>query len=94
MLQRFSRMHQLDAQLCGIFTVELIGAQIAAAPDAALDGLCAACLQGVQAGAQCIVLGGAALTGLASQLQPRLPVPVLDNVLLGVHAVALVCGKA
>lgn len=92
MLQRFSRMHQLDAQLCGIFTVELIGAQIAAAPDAALDGLCAACLQGVQAGAQCIVLGGAALTGLASQLQPRLP--VLDNVLLGAHAVALVCGKA
>lgn len=88
MLQRFARMHQLDGQLRGIFTVELTGAQIAAAPDAALDDLCCACEQGVQAGAGCIVLGGAALTGLANLLQARLPVPVLDNVVLGAHAVA------
>lgn len=88
MLQRFARMHQLDAQLRGIFTVELTGAQIAAVPDAALDDLCRACERGVEAGAGCIVLGGAALTGLASELQSRLPVPVLDNVVLGALAVA------
>ena len=87
MLARFARTHQLDAGLLGIHTVELTGAQIAAAPEQAMDALLAACELGVRAGARSIVLGGAALTGLAAALQPRLPVPVLDNVLLGAQAV-------
>lgn len=88
MLARFARMHQLDASLVAIHTVELTGAQIAAAPERAMDALFAACELGLRAGARSIVLGGAALTGLATALQPRLPVPVLDNVLLGARAVA------
>lgn len=88
MLQRFARMHQLDAQLCGIHTVELTGAQIAANPQQALDDLCIACGKGVAAGAQAILIGGAALAGLSAELQPRVALPLLDNVALAAAAVA------
>ena len=88
MLERFARMHQLDTRLVGVFTVDLTGAQIAAAPGRAIESLCAACQEGIAAGAECILLGGAALTGLAGTLQARLGVPVLDNVVLGAKAVS------
>ena len=88
MLEHFARMHQIDRELVGIHTVDLTGAQIAAAPEQAMDDLANACRLGMAAGARSIVLGGAALTGLASRLQERLPVPLLDNVLLGAQAVA------
>ena len=88
MLARFARAQQLDAGLCGIHTVDLTGGQIAAAPSAALDSLAAAAQQGIDGGAGCILLGGAALAGLAARLQPRVGVPVLDNVLLAARAVA------
>ena len=88
MLARFARMHGLDAGLVGIHTIDWTGAQIAADPDGARDALIAAARQGIDAGAQCILLGGAALAGLAAALQPRLEVPVLDNVLLAAGAVA------
>ncbi len=87
MLQRFARMHQLDAQLRGIHTVELTGAQIAQAPAQSMDMLAEACQRAIAQGAHHIVLGGAALVGLAEQLQPRVGVPLLDNVLLGAAAV-------
>ncbi len=86
-LERFARMHQLDACLVGVHTVDLTGAQIAAEPERALDDLCGACERGLHAGATSVVLGGAALAGLAARLQPRLPIPLLDNVLLGAQAV-------
>ena len=87
MLERFARMHRLDTQLAGIYTVELTGVQIAAAPQQAIGELAGACRLGIAAGARNILLGGAALVGLASQLQQRLSVPVLDNVLLAARAV-------
>jgi allantoin racemase len=88
MLARFARAQALDANLVGIHTIDWTGAQIAADPDGARDALVAAAQQGVDAGAQCVLLGGAALAGLAPSLQPRLAVPVLDNVLLAAQAVA------
>lgn len=88
MLARFARMHGLEAQLTGIHTIDWTGAQIAADPEGARDALVAAAREGVDGGAECILLGGAALTGLADVLQPHLPVPVLDNVLLAARAVA------
>ncbi|HEY6133211.1 MAG TPA: aspartate/glutamate racemase family protein [Rubrivivax sp.] len=87
MLMRFARAHELDDRLADIQTIDLTGAQIAANPDAALDALAAAASRGVDAGAECILLGGAALCGLAGRLQPRVGVPVLDNVLLAAQAV-------
>ena len=88
MLARFARAHELDAQLTGIHTVDLTGAQIAASPERALEDLAAACARGIDGGAQCILLGGAALAGLAASLQPLVAAPVLDNVLLAAQAVA------
>ncbi len=88
MLRRFARMHQLDAQLRGIFTIALTGAQIAQEPDRAQHDLVAACRSGIDAGATTVVLGGAGLAGMAAQLQPHLAVTVLDNVLLGAQAVS------
>jgi len=86
MLERFARMHRLDDRLVGVHTVDLTGAQIAAEPERALDDLREACERGQQAGAHSIVLGGAALAGMAATLQPRLAIPLLDNVLLGAQA--------
>ena len=88
MLERFAHTHRLDAQLQGVFTVELTGAQIAAEPQRARADLCRACQAGVDAGALVILLGGAALTGQSGALQPDVVVPVLDNVLLAAQAVA------
>lgn len=88
MLARFARAHALDERLTGIHTIDWTGAQIAADPDRARDALVAAAQHGIDEGAQCILLGGAALAGLAPSLQPRLAVPVLDNVLLAAQAVA------
>lgn len=88
MLARFARAHELDRGLTGIHTIDWTGAQIAADPDGARDALVAAARLGVRDGAQCILLGGAALAGLAPSLQPQLPVPVLDNVVLAAQAVA------
>lgn len=88
MLARFARAHQLDAQLVGIHTIDWTGAQIAADPAGAHDALVAAAQHGIEAGAERVLLGGAALAGLAPALQPRLAVPLLDNVLLAAQAVA------
>ena len=88
MLERFARAHRLDANLVGIHTVALTGAQIAADPARALDDLANAAERGIGDGADVVLLGGAALYGLAAQLQPRLARPVLDNVLLAAQAVA------
>jgi allantoin racemase len=88
MLERFARAHQLGAHLVGIHTVDWTGAQIAADPAGAREALAAAARQGIAGGAGCVLLGGAALAGLAAVLQPDLSVPVLDNVLLAAQAVA------
>lgn len=88
MLARFARAQALDERLTGIHTIDWTGAQIAADPDRARDALVAAAQHGIEEGAQCILLGGAALAGLAPSLQSRLAVPVLDNVLLAAQAVA------
>lgn len=86
MLERFARMHGLDAQLKGVFTVELTGVQIAADPERAYADLRRACQAGIDAGARAILLGGAALTGLGPALQADVAVPVLDNVVLAAQA--------
>jgi Asp/Glu/hydantoin racemase len=88
MLARFARAHQLDGGLVGIHTIDWTGARIAADPAGALGALTDAARRGIDDGAQCILLGGAALTGLAPSLQQRVGMPVLDNVLLAAQAVA------
>ncbi|MCJ2013563.1 aspartate/glutamate racemase family protein [Methylobacterium sp. J-076] len=74
--------------LVGIRTVARTGGEIAQDPKAALPDLaaaCQACAEEDRAGA--IILGGAALVGLAAQLQPQVRVPILCSVEAGVRAV-------
>ncbi|CAJ0868932.1 Hydantoin racemase [Ralstonia sp. LMG 32965] len=64
-----------------IHTVELDGAALYAAPDAAeqiLIGACTTVLRRQPVDA--IVLGGAGLAGLAQKLQAHVPVPLIDSV--------------
>lgn len=80
MLQRLAQALGCDA-LAAIHTVSLTGAQLAADPGHARRVLAEACVdmhrtQDVQA----IVLGGAALAGMAAEIQDQLPIPVIDSV--------------
>lgn len=88
MLARFARAHGLDERLTGIHTIDWTGARILADPDGARDALLSAARAGIDGGAECVLLGGAGLAGLAPTLQPHLPVPVIDNVLAAAQAVA------
>jgi len=68
-----------DKNLAGIRTVAPSGAEIAADPDAAIASLieaiedCAA-----KDGAECVILGGAGLTGLATPIRARTKIAIVD----------------
>jgi Asp/Glu/hydantoin racemase len=88
MLTEFVAALGLGRYLTGVRTVAPTGAEIAADPDAALGGLAAACRACAEAdGAEAVILGGAALAGLAARIQPTVPVPVLCSVEAGTRAV-------
>lgn len=73
--------------LAGIRTVERTGGEIARDPEGSLASLAAACQDCVaQDRAEVVILGGAALAGLATRLQPHVPVPVLCSVEAGIRA--------
>lgn len=77
----------LGERLAGVRTVAPTGGEIARDPDAALDALVGACLDGVaRDGAGAVILGGAALAGLAERIQPHVPVPVIGSVEAGTRA--------
>ncbi len=70
----------------GIRTVERTGGEIAKDPEGSLASLAAACRDCVeQDRAEAVILGGAALAGLAARLQPDVPVPVLCSVEAGIR---------
>ena len=74
--------------LVSIRTIARTGGEIARDPRAAMPELAAACRACVEHDrAEAVILGGAALVGLASLLQPHVPVPVLCSVETGVRAV-------
>jgi Asp/Glu/hydantoin racemase len=78
----------LSHRLAGVRTIAPTGGDIARDPDAALSQLAAAgtaCAR--DDGADVVILGGAALAGLAVRIQPRVPVPVLCSVEAGTRAV-------
>jgi len=78
----------LSDRFAGVQTVVPTGDLIARDPEAALAGLADACeLSRTQDGADVVILGGAALAGLAARLQPRLSIPVICSVETGMQAV-------
>jgi allantoin racemase len=84
----------LSDRLAAIRTIAPTGDEIAHNPAAALDSLATACTAcATQDGANVVILGGAALAGLAARIQPAVPIPVLCSVEAGAHAV-LTAGQA
>lgn len=88
MLEEFVAQIGLSDRLAGVRTVAPTGGDIARDPDAALGQLAAACTACAREdGADTVILGGAALAGLAARIQPMVPVPVLCSVEAGTLAV-------
>jgi Asp/Glu/hydantoin racemase len=84
MLRRLAQALGFEARLAGIHTVAPTGAQLAADPEGAQALLALACREAVERfDAQAVIVGGAALAGMAKLLQPRCPVPLIDSVQAG-----------
>ncbi len=99
MLSEFVASIGLGAKLAVIKTVAPSGGDIARDPEGALDLLAAACQSAVREhGAECVILGGAGLAGLAARLSQRVDVPLIDSVAAAVKTaeslVALRAAKA
>jgi allantoin racemase len=95
MLTEFVAMLGLTERLAGIRTVAPTGGEIARDPDAALGRLAEACSASAEIdGADVVVLGGAALAGLAERVQPQVAVPVICSVEAGARAVIAAAGLA
>lgn len=77
----------------GTVAVSLTGAQLAAQPEQAKQLLLQACLQVQQQWAvDAIILGGAALAGMAAALQHSVALPLVDSVEAGARAVLNLAG--
>jgi allantoin racemase len=85
MLARLARALDLADHLAAIHIVAPTGAQMAADPKGALELLRAAC-RDAATGADCVILGGAALAGVAAAIAPALDVPLIDSVSAGAEA--------
>lgn len=87
MLTEFVAAMGLADRLAAIRTVAPTGGEIAENPDAALAQLADACTAcATQDGAEVVILGGAALAGIAERIQPIVSVPVLCSVAAGTRA--------
>lgn len=87
MLREFVAGLGLAERLAAVRTVAPTGGDIARDPDAALALLAAACTAcAKEDDADVVILGGAALAGLAARIQPAVPVPVLCSVETGAIA--------
>ena len=84
MLRRLAQALGVADALAGVHTVAPSGAQLAADPTTALPLLAHACREAAHAtGADCIVLGGAGLAGMAARIQGEVPMPLIDSVSAG-----------
>ena len=79
MLEEFCLVRGFGRDRVLVRSVTPTGEMIARDPQGALSLLAGAAGEAVAAGAGVVVLGGAGLAGLATQLAPALPVPVLDS---------------
>ena len=84
MLDRLASSLGFSAALAGIHTVAPSGAQLAQDPVGARSLLAEACREAaVRFQAQAVILGGAALAGMAVDIAASVPVPLIDSVSAG-----------
>ncbi|MEA2940284.1 MAG: allantoin racemase, partial [Bradyrhizobium sp.] len=87
MLTEFVAWLGLAERLAAVRTIAPTGDLIARDPEAALAALAAACTAcAAEDGAEAVILGGAALAGLAARVQPSVPIPVLCSAEIGARA--------
>ena len=85
MLEEFAASRGLAERLAAVIAVPQTGAAIAENPDAAFDALSASCNAAVREhGAECVILGGAGLAGIAARIAGRVAVPLVDCVVAAV----------
>lgn len=92
MLQRLAQALGHADALVHIETVAPSGAELRADPALARTLLGEACQVAERRGARTIILGGAGLAGMAAQLQPHSPLPLIDSVDAGLRV--LLSGSA
>jgi len=96
MLREYVSGLGLSERLTAVRAIAPAGDEIARDPEAALAHLAAACTAcATEDGADVVILGGAALAGLAARIQPAVPIPVVCSVDAGAHAVlaAAIAGR-
>lgn len=76
--------HGLASRLAGLIGVDATPQEAVRDPDGVARKLQAGLGTLVEQGADAVVLGGAALAGMAPRLQPQSPVPLLDGITCGV----------
>ncbi len=95
MLTEFVAWLGLAERLAAVRTIAPTGDRIARDPEAALAELATACTAcAVEDGADVVILGGAALAGLAARIQPSVQVPVLCSVEAGTRAAIAAAAQA
>jgi Asp/Glu/hydantoin racemase len=95
MLTEFVAWLGLAERLAAVRTIAPTGDLIARDPAAALAELAAACTAcATEDGADVVILGGAALAGLATRIQPSVPIPVLCSVEAGTRAAVAAASQA
>lgn len=79
-LQEFVMTIGLTNRMCSIRTTAMTGGDIFQAPDVAIASLLEEIARCKDDGAARVILGGAGLAGLADQLRPHSPLPIIDSV--------------
>lgn len=83
MLQRFAAAEGLAQSLLDIHVVERSGVALMAQPDGGAGELLGVIEAAARPPSRAVVIGGAALGGIARQVAGRVPVPLIDSVQAG-----------
>jgi allantoin racemase len=92
MLDRFALANGLAEGLAGIHVVEKSGVELMAMPDGGAAELLGALRAAAAPPVRAVVIGGAALGGIAQRVAAQVPVPVIDSVQAGARWAAATLG--
>ena len=94
MLERLAAALGYAEKVARIRTIALTGAEIAADPQGSIAFLAAACRAAAREDdAQAVMLGGAALAGMAARIAPQVGGPVIDSVHAGARVAAALAAE-
>ena len=94
MLERFAAANGLSDGLAGIHVVERSGVELMAMPDGGAGALLGALREAAAPPVAAVVIGGAALGGIAQRVASQVAVPLIDSVQAGARWVNTVLAAA